>query len=112
MTEAIRRGGGRIDAVYYCPHRPDEDCLCRKPRPGLLLQAGRELDIDLRASWLIGDDQRDLETAVAAGVRPILVRTGHGKNLPETVLAGMPYVFEDLLEAVTRLGQGLLSPGS
>ena len=60
MTEAVRRGGGRIDAVFYCPHRPDEDCLCRKPRPGLLLQAARELDIDLPASWLIGDDRRDL----------------------------------------------------
>lgn len=109
MTEAIRRGGGRLDAVYYCPHRPDEDCLCRKPRPGLLLQAASELDIDLRASWLIGDDLRDLESAVAAGIRPVLVRTGHGKNLPETVLTLAPYrfeVFEDLLEAVTRLGEG------
>jgi D-glycero-D-manno-heptose 1,7-bisphosphate phosphatase len=115
MTEAVRRGGGRIDAVYYCPHRPDADCLCRKPRPGLLLRAARELDIDLPVSWLIGDDLRDLESAVAAGIRPVLVRTGHGKDLPETVLARAPYrfdVFEDLLEAAARLGEGRVSSRS
>jgi D-glycero-D-manno-heptose 1,7-bisphosphate phosphatase len=101
MTEAVRRSGGRIDAVYYCPHRPDEDCPCRKPRPGLILKAARELDIDLAGSWLVGDDLRDLESAVAAGVRPVLVRTGHGRDLPETALAGLPGpvdVFDGLLE--------------
>jgi len=115
MTEAVRRSGGRIDAVYYCPHRPDEDCPCRKPRPGLILRAARELDIDLAASWLVGDDLRDLETAEAAGVRPVLVRTGHGRDLTETRLARMSYpfdVFEDLLEAVTRLGEGRVSSRS
>jgi len=109
LGEVEKGGQVRIDAVYYCPHRPDEDCLCRKPRPGLLLRAARELDIDLPGSWLIGDDPRDLESAVAAGVRPALVRTGYGKDLPETVLARAPYrfdVFEDLLEAVTRLAEG------
>jgi D-glycero-D-manno-heptose 1,7-bisphosphate phosphatase len=106
MTEAVRKSGGRIDAVYYCPHRPDEDCPCRKPRPGLILKAARELDIDLAASWLIGDDPKDLEAARAAGVRPVLVRTGHGRDLPGARLARMSYPFdtnEDLLEAVTRL---------
>ncbi|MCX6570988.1 MAG: D-glycero-beta-D-manno-heptose 1,7-bisphosphate 7-phosphatase [Candidatus Aminicenantes bacterium] len=115
MTEAVRRSGGRIDAVYYCPHRPDEDCPCRKPRPGLILKAARELDIDLAASWLVGDDLRDLETAKAAGVRPVLVRTGHGRDLPETRLARVSYpfdVFEDLFEAVTRLGEGRVSSRS
>jgi D-glycero-D-manno-heptose 1,7-bisphosphate phosphatase len=115
MTEAVRWSGGRIDAVYYCPHCPDEDCPCRKPRPGLILRAARELDIDLAASWLIGDDLRDLETAKAAGVRPVLVRTGHGRDLLETrpVRVSYPFdVFEDLLEAVTRLGEGRISSRS
>ncbi len=115
MTEAIRRSGGRIDTVYYCPHRPDEDCPCRKPRPGLILSAARELDIDLTASWLIGDDLRDLEAAKAAGVRPVLVRTGHGRDLTETRLARVSYpfgLFDDLLEAVTRLGEGRVSSRS
>jgi D-glycero-D-manno-heptose 1,7-bisphosphate phosphatase len=106
MTEAVRGAGGRIDAIYYCPHRPDEGCPCRKPRPGLLRKAARELGLDLPGSLLIGDDLQDLETAVAAGVRPVLVRTGHGKVLPEAALARVPYhfdVFEDLLEAVAHL---------
>jgi D-glycero-D-manno-heptose 1,7-bisphosphate phosphatase len=106
MTEAVRESGGRIDAVYYCPHRPDEDCPCRKPRPGLILRAARELDIDLAASWMIGDDLKDLEAAEAAGVRPVLVRTGHGTDLPETRLARLPFpidAYDDLLEAVNRL---------
>jgi D-glycero-D-manno-heptose 1,7-bisphosphate phosphatase len=106
MTEAVRRSGGRIDAIYYCPHRHDENCPCRKPRPGLVVKAARELDIDLAGSCLVGDDLKDLETAVAAGVRPILVRTGHGRDLPETALARVPCpvdVFEDLLEAVRSL---------
>ena len=115
MTEAVRRSGGRIDAVYYCPHRPDEDCPCRKPRPGLILKAVRELDIDLAASWMVGDDLKDLETAKAAGVRPVLVRTGHGRDLPEARLARVAYpfnVFEDLLDAVTRLDEGRVSSKS
>lgn len=115
MMEDIRRSGGRIDAVYYCPHRPDEDCPCRKPRPGLILRAARELDIDLASSWLVGDDLRDLETAKAAGVLPVLVRTGHGRDLLETRLARVSYpveVFEDLLEAVTRFGEGRVSSRS
>lgn len=115
MTEAVRRSGGRIDAVYYCPHRPDEDCPCRKPRPGLILKAARELDIDLAASWMVGDDLKDLETAKAAGVRPVLVRTGHGRDLPEARLARVAYpfnVFEDLLDAVTRLDEGRVSSKS
>ena len=115
MTEAVRRSGGRIDAVYYCPHRPDEDCPCRKPRPGLILKAALELDIDLAASWMVGDDLKDLETAKAAGVRPVLVRTGHGRDLPEARLARVAYpfnVFEDLLDAVTRLDEGRVSSKS
>lgn len=115
MIEAVRAGGGRIDAVYYCPHLPEADCPCRKPRPGLLLRAARELGIDLPGSWLIGDDVRDLESAVAAGVRPVLVRTGHGTHLPETVLVRAPYrfdVFEDLLQAAAHLGRGRTSPRS
>jgi len=115
MTEAVRRSGGRIDAVDYCPHRPDEDCPCRKPRPGLILKAARELDIDLAASWMVGDDLKDLETAKAAGVRPVLVRTGHGRDLPEARLARVAYpfnVFEDLLDAVTRLDEGRVSSKS
>jgi len=79
MMEEIRAAGGRIDAVFYCPHRPDEGCDCRKPRPGLLLRAARELAIDPARSVLIGDAESDVRAAQAAGCRPVLVRTGRGQ---------------------------------
>jgi D-glycero-D-manno-heptose 1,7-bisphosphate phosphatase len=78
MVEAVRRFGGRLDAVLYCPHRPDEGCNCRKPKPGLLLEAARLMDLDLSASILVGDAESDLSAARAAGCRPVLVRTGRG----------------------------------
>jgi len=78
MVAEIERQGGRIDAVYYCPHRPDEGCDCRKPRPGMLLRAAGELDLDLSASYLVGDAVSAVEAALAAGCSPILVLTGRG----------------------------------
>ncbi len=78
IVAAIVAGGGRIDASYLCPHHPQAGCACRKPAPGMLLQAARDLDLDLSRSWLIGDACSDLQAARAAGVRGILVRTGAG----------------------------------
>jgi D-glycero-D-manno-heptose 1,7-bisphosphate phosphatase len=90
-----------IDAYLYCPHHPTEGvgayrvaCECRKPKPGLLLTAARELDIDLSRSVMIGDKQCDADAGHAAGCRTILVRTGHGDELPSGV--GVP----DLAAAV------------
>ncbi|BCX03889.1 MAG: D,D-heptose 1,7-bisphosphate phosphatase [Candidatus Roseilinea sp.] len=77
VTEVVRCGG-RIDAAYLCPHRPDEHCDCRKPKPGMLLRAARDLGLDLSRSVMIGDAITDMEAARAAGVRGILVMTGRG----------------------------------
>ncbi len=83
LVQAIRADGGKVDAVYMCPHSPAEDCQCRKPRPGMLLQAAGELSLDLRRSWMIGDTWSDLQAGQLAGVRQsILLRTGHGAQLP------------------------------
>jgi histidinol-phosphate phosphatase family protein len=68
----IQARGGRIDAVYYCPHTPDEDCSCRKPRPGLLAEAAREWSVNLGRSVMIGDSESDLDAARSAGCRGIL----------------------------------------
>jgi D-glycero-D-manno-heptose 1,7-bisphosphate phosphatase len=73
FVESVERHGGRIDGVYYCPHRPDEDCPCRKPKPGLLLQAARDWRIDLLASVMVGDTESDIEAARRAGCRSILL---------------------------------------
>ena len=73
MISAVHRVGGRIDAVYYCPHTPESGCSCRKPKPGLLQRAAEELEIDLSRSYLVGDQQSDMEAALAAGCKRILV---------------------------------------
>lgn len=81
LVDKICRNGGRIDGVYMCPHAPKDSCHCRKPKPGLLLEAARELDLDLEKSILIGDAISDLQAGQAAGLKhTILVRTGRGKD--------------------------------
>ena len=80
MIQAIQVAGGRIDGVFYCPHRPDEQCGCRKPQPGMLLQAARELGIDLERSYLIGDAWSDMLAGQAAGCRCYMVLTGRGRR--------------------------------
>ncbi len=73
----LARGGARLDAIYYCPHHPDAGsrCDCRKPAPGLLERAARELDIDRARSWMIGDSERDLGAAAAFGIPGVLVES-------------------------------------
>jgi D-glycero-D-manno-heptose 1,7-bisphosphate phosphatase len=80
IVAEIEARGGRIDASYLCPHHPDVGCACRKPLPGMLVRAARELDLELRNSWLVGDALSDLEAAARAEVHGILVRTGRGKE--------------------------------
>ena len=80
LIAEIEAGGGRIDAVYFCPHHPQEACACRKPSPGMLRQAAQEWDLDLTASFLVGDAVSDIETVRAVGGRGILVRTGRGEE--------------------------------
>ena len=87
-THAKLRTHCNVDAIYYCPHHPEEgeppyrcDCECRKPKPGMLLRAADELGIDLANSWLVGDAPRDLEAGALAGCRTIAVL---GVKLPST----------------------------
>jgi D-glycero-D-manno-heptose 1,7-bisphosphate phosphatase len=80
MCEVVSRNGGRIDAVLTCPHRPNENCRCRKPRPHLFLQAAERFDLDLSRSYLIGDALCDIAAGLAVACRPILVLTGLGRE--------------------------------
>jgi histidinol-phosphate phosphatase family protein len=73
--------GAHIDAWYFCPHHPDAECACRKPRPGMVLTAAKDLSLDLARSILVGDKASDLEAARAAGCRAVLVRTGYGRDV-------------------------------
>jgi D-glycero-D-manno-heptose 1,7-bisphosphate phosphatase len=73
LDAVVGAAGGAIDVFVVCPHRPDDGCECRKPRPGLLLRAGLRLGVDLAATPMVGDQPSDLAAALAAGCRPILV---------------------------------------
>lgn len=79
LTE-IAAQGGRVDAAYMCPHGPDEGCNCRKPAPGLLLQAAEDLELAMARSYVIGDAASDIQAAHAAGAQGILVLTGRGRE--------------------------------
>ena len=96
-----------IDAIYYCPHAPEDNCDCRKPRPGMILRAARELDIDLSRSYMIGDRYVDVRAAHAAGVRSILVCSGDGAA-EMAKYGGLPgpqpdFVADNLLHAVDAI---------
>jgi D-glycero-D-manno-heptose 1,7-bisphosphate phosphatase len=80
MHRAVGQAGGRIDAVFFCPHAADSNCECRKPKPGLLREIAARLGVELAGVPMVGDALRDLEAAVAAGAKPYLVLTGKGKK--------------------------------
>ena len=86
-------GAGVIDATYFCPHSPDEECECRKPAPGMVIQAARENSIDLTRSYFIGDKDSDIECGRRAGTKTILVQTGYGgeadQKAPDIVVADL-----------------------
>lgn len=104
VLAAIRAAGGRVDAVYLCPHTDADGCDCRKPAPGLLRRAAADLDLDLSRSVLIGDALSDLAAGRAAGVgRVALVRTGRGAA-QERLAAGQRLdVFDNLADALAAL---------
>ena len=80
MMQQLAESGARIDAIYYCPHTPSENCNCRKPRTGMLERAAREHALDLRRSFVVGDRYADVELARNAQARAVLVRTGYGEG--------------------------------
>ena len=107
LVERIEAAGGHINAVYMCPHAPQDACSCRKPKPGLLFQAAEDLDIDLNRSILIGDALTDLEAGQAAGVsQNVLLRTGRGAEQARArkAKALAPFlIFDCLYEALKAL---------
>ncbi len=78
MNKQLAAVGGRVEAVFFCPHAPDEGCSCRKPLPGLFEQIGERYNVDLRQVHAVGDSVRDVQAAAAAGCVPHLVLTGKG----------------------------------
>ena len=111
MDRHLSAAGADVDAWFYCPHHPRAivadlaiDCDCRKPQPGMIRQAQQRFDIDLSRSFVVGDKLIDIELAQRAGVRGILVRTGHGQQelaRAGGVMPGAAHIAANLLEATS-----------
>lgn len=109
LRERLRDRGADFHAVYWCPHRPEDACECRKPKPGLILKAAAELGIDLHASFTVGDRAWDVEAGRTAGTRTVLVTNG---RTPTGPVQDADYVARDLQEAAEFItGQRPLAHG-
>lgn len=106
MDNLLAKIGGRVDAVFYCPHGPDDGCSCRKPKPGMLLEIGQRFNVPLSNVVFIGDSIADIKAASSANAKSMLVRTGKGKKaekiLQAECKAGVP-VYDDLATAVAAI---------
>ena len=104
LQDLLAQSGARVDAIYACLHAPNTGCPCRKPQPGLLLEAAQDLNLDLSSSYLVGDRYVDIQTAANAGARGILVLTGYGLGEYEQFQAQKQprpvHVARNLLDAV------------
>jgi len=104
LQRAVHQAGGRIDAIFFCPHADESGCECRKPRPGMLLEIGKRLNVPMEGVPMVGDSLRDLQAAAAAGARPVLVLTGKGKKT--RAAGGLPAgteVYADLAAVAAQL---------
>ena len=106
MHRLTGQAGGRIDAVFFCPHRPEANCACRKPRTGLYEEISRRFNVSLKDIPCIGDSQHDLEAAAAAGGVPVLVLTGNGEATRRAGrLPAGTQVYANLAEAVKSIAK-------
>ena len=107
MLDRISEAGGYIEKVYVCPCRPEDGCSCRKPLPGMLEEASRDFDLDLKTCFFVGDAESDLLAGHRASCRTVLVLTGKGqdtmKRIQKGEVAEPDLVAEDLLGAVKAL---------
>lgn len=107
LVDELAAQGATLDAIYYCPHHPTAgeppyraDCECRKPRPGMLLQAAAEHDIDLASSYVVGDKYSDVRLAHAVGASGVLVMTGYGRGEYEYERETWPRAPEHVAESL------------
>ena len=106
MLKALTQVGGRLDAIFFCPHTNADNCDCRKPKPGMLKEIAGRFNADLAGVPAVGDSLRDLQAAVAAGAQPILVLTGKGrKTVDDPALPPDTLVFPDLAAAAAHIAR-------
>ena len=104
MLEKIRKFGGEIESVQYCPHHPDDNCNCRKPKTGLLKKIENKYKLNLKGAWLIGDDSTDIQAGNKAGCRTILISANKSSDKFNRKKRNSPdYISKDLYTAVTSI---------
>ena len=109
MLDALAQLGGRLDAIFYCPHTADSDCACRKPKPGMFEEIGQRFNAPLRGIPSVGDSLRDMQASAAVGAQPMLVVTGKGeKTQAQGGLPANTQVFANLSVAVRAIIQAAL----
>jgi D-glycero-D-manno-heptose 1,7-bisphosphate phosphatase len=107
LLDAVRAEGGVIEAIFFCPHGPDDGCRCRKPLPGLLEEIAERMKVNLRGVYAVGDTERDMMAAQAVNARPVLVRTGKGeRTLKKSRQLDRVPVFADLAAFTEALLSG------
>jgi len=115
MRTLLARLGAHLDAVYYCPHHPDDKCACRKPKPGMIRRACRALPVDLDRSYMVGDRIKDCQFGHGNGLRTVLVLTGYGRGEheyqrhlwelePDHIARNLPEAVEWILEDLRLRG--------
>lgn len=100
LSELLGEHGARMDGIYYCPHRPDEECGCRKPKAGLFMKAAKEQGIDAGLLYVVGDKASDVELARNIEARSVLVLTGNGPEELKKLLSPPDFVASGISEAV------------
>jgi D-glycero-D-manno-heptose 1,7-bisphosphate phosphatase len=110
VEEHLSKMGAHIDATYYCPHHPEAKieryrvkCYCRKPEPGMLTRAGKELNLDLKQSFMVGDKLSDMEAGKRVGCKTIMVKTGQGVEELKAKQIDCDYIADDLYDAVGHI---------
>lgn len=111
MRDLLAEEGIQLDGIYFCPHRPDEHCACRKPETGMLDQAAEELGFDKQASFVVGDKPCDIELGQRVGAATFLVRTGYGDEVVSAQSASPDYVVNDLWQAAKAISSLLQGNG-
>lgn len=110
MMGKLKKQGARVDDIFYCPHHPEEQCGCRKPKPGLVLQAAKKHLLDIKTSFMIGDNIIDMELSKAVGCHGILVRTGYGKSTEENYKIPKEWIADNIGKAVSLIRNFVDSP--
>ena len=103
LRQLVEEQGGELGLIVHCPHGPEDNCSCRKPLPGMLLQIAEHYRTSLKGVWFVGDSSGDLQAALAVDCQPVLVRTGKGERTLAKPLPTGTLVFDDLAAVAAQL---------